>query len=373
MPAVSRRVPRCLRLAAWASTLIVTAIPAAAFAQTTAPASRWTIEIHGGAASNSESSGGATGAAFPVGTPFTTSAGTPSRIHTSWYFGDGAKLLDQVLAQFGTINGTTFTRIVPLDPVVMAAATRRNSGATFGLRLSRRLSPRLVLELSAERSQGSQSFGDSATKALETTRGSFQAAFEGLLATAPVTNLSVASTLSIREGASSQTRLSAAARWTMVSGARTSVYATAGGGLVMNGGGDLQAVLNGSYAFRVYGAFPMSETDRAVVSVSSPDNAAFGLLGGGITYDLSARVGLRTDVRVALSPNSGVTSVIGSPSVGTLTPPFVLPSLTNPGIQFSSTTGVPSSLSGPSATHTTFTGSGLNRQVSFTVGIFRRF
>lgn len=373
MSPVSRRARRCLRLAAWASALIVTGIPAVAFAQTPAPASRWTIEVYGGAASNAESSGGTTGAAFPAGTPFTTAAGTPSRIHTSWYFGDGTKLLDQVLTQFATLNGTTFTRIVPLDSAVMAAATRRNSGAAFGLRVSRHLSARLALELSAQRSQGSLDFSGSATNALETTRDSFQAAFQGLLATAPVTNLSVASTLSVRQGSSSQTRVTAAARWTVVSGARTSVYATAGGGLVRNGGSDLQAVFNGSYAFRLFGAFPMSETDRAVVTVASPSNALVGLVGGGITYDLSSRVGLRADVRVSLSPNSDITTVSGSPSVGTLTPAGILPSVTTPGIQFSSTAGVSSSLSGASATHTTFSASGMNRQVSFTVGIFRRF
>ena len=370
-----RTVPSKLRVGiACAAALIGAAIPGAAYAQAAGGSgSRWTLEVYGGASSSAESTSGSAGAAFPAGTPFTTTAGTPSRIHTSWYFGDGTKLLDQVLAQFGAINGTTFTRIVPLDPVLMAAATRRSTGATFGLRVSRHLTSRLAVEANVERSQGSQVFSGAAHSALESSRDSFKAAFEGLLATAPVTALSVASTMTVREGSASQTRLTAAARWTLVSGTRASAYATVGGGVLMNGGDDLQAVFNGSYSFRLFGAFPMSETDRAVITVTGPSSAVLGLVGGGITYDFSSRLGLRADVRVSLSPNSDVTTVSGSPSVGTLTPAGVLPSATTPGIQFSSTTGVPSSLSGAAATYTTFSGSGMNRHVSFTVGIFRRF
>lgn len=357
-----------------AAILILAATPGAAHAQATAGSgSRWTLEVYGGASSSAESTSGSAGAAFPAGTPFTTAGSVPSRIHTSWYFGDGTTLMNQALAQFEVIQGTTFTRIIPLDAAVFASATRRKSGATFGLRVSRILSSRLALEASVERNQGSQEFTGSATKALEATRDSFQAAFQDLLATAPVTALNVSSTLTARESGSGQTRVAAAARWTVVSGSRTSAYATAGAGVVMNGSRDVQAVLTGTYLFRLYGAFPMSETDRAVVTVSSPSNAAIGLLGGGVTYDLSARVGLRADVRVSLSSNSSVTTVSGSPSVATQTPVNVLPSLTSPGIQFSSTPGVPSSLSGAATTYTTFTGSGMNRHVSFTMGIFRRF
>jgi len=374
MPTVCRTASRRLPLALCAGALILAALPEPSYAQSTSrSASRWSIEIYGGAASATEASEGTAGPAFPAGTPFTTASGAPSRIHSSWYFGDGAKLLDQVLGQFAIINGTTFSRLVPLDTAITSASTRRNSGTTFGLRVSRHLTPRLTLEANVERSQGSQVFSDAAHTAFETTRDSFQAAFEGLLATAPITAPSVASTMTVREGSASQIRVAAAARWTLISGARASAYATVGGGVLMNGGSDLEAVFNGSYSFRLFGAFPMSETDRTVVTVTGPSSAVLGLVGGGITYDFSPRLGLRAGVRVSLSPNSDVTTVSGSPSVGALTPAAVLPSVTSPAIQFSSTTGVPSSLSGTSTTHTTFTGSGLNRQVSFTVGIFRRF
>jgi hypothetical protein len=370
MPRVCRRLPLTLCL----GTLVFAALPESSSAQSTSqPASRWSIEFYAGTASSSEATTGTAGPAFPVGTPFTTTSGGASRVHSSWLFGDGATLLNQVLGQFAIINGTTFSRLVPLDTAVTSSSTRRRGGATFGLRLSRHLSPRLTLDANVERSQGSLVLSDSAETAFAATRDSFKAAFEGLLATAPITALSVASTMTVNEGSAAQTRAGAAVRWTLVSGSRASVYATAGGGVLLHGGRDFQAVFNGSHSFRLFGAFPMSETDRVVVSVKKPSSAVLGLVGGGVTYDFSSRLGLRVDVQLSVSPNSDVTTVSGSPNVGTLTPTGVLPSVTSPGLQFSSTPGVPSSLSGAATTYTTFTGSGLNRQVSFTVGIVRRF
>jgi hypothetical protein len=354
--------------------LMFAALPDVSYAQSASqPAGRWSVELYAGAASSADASAGTAGPAFPAGTPFTTTSGGASRIHSSWYFGDGATLLNQVLGQFAIINGTPFSRLVPLDAALTASSTGRTGGPTFGLRLSRHLSPRLTLDANVERSQGSLVLSDAARTAFESTRDSFKAAFEGLLATAPITALSVSSTMTVNEGSGSRTRVAAAARWTLVSGTRASAYATVGGGVIMHGGQDFQAIFNGSHSFRLFGAFPMSETDRVVVSVKKPSSAMLGLVGGGVTYDFSARLGLRVDVQVSLSPNSDVTTVSGSPNVGTLTPAAVLPSVTSPGIQFSSTPGVPSSLSGASTTYTTFTGSGLNRHVSFTVGLVRRF
>jgi hypothetical protein len=278
-------------------------------------------------------------------------------------------MLNQVIAQFGSTLG----RIVPLDATLRSSSTKRNGGTTFGLRVSRSLSPRLAVEFSAERSKAPSVFSDAATAAFETSRASFAAAFQGLLATAPLTNLAVASTMTTRGGDGARTTVTGAARWTVMSSSRTSAYVVAGGGLMTSSKDPLEAIFNGSYAFRVYGAFPMSETDRAIVSVSSPSSAVLGLLGGGVTYDFSARSGLRADVRITLSPNSDEVSIVGSPTIGAVAPAFVLPSLTTPAIQFSSTTGIPSSLGATVPAHTTFSGSGMNRQVSFTVGIFRRF
>jgi len=374
MSVTLQTVRQRLGFAAGAAVIITLALPAAALAQAPAgSASRWTVEVYGGAASNKDSSNGSAGAAFPAGAPFTTAANTPSRLQPSWYFGDGSTMLNQVIAAFSTLTGTTLDRIVPVDAAITTSATGRKSGGTFGLRVGRSLSAKLAVEFSAERNTGGQAFTDEALASLETTRASFRNAFQDLLETAPVTALSVSSTLATRGGSSSQTRLVGAVRYSLVSGGRTSAYVLAGGGMVMNGTNELQAILTGGYSFRMYGAFPLTELDRAVITVTSPSSSALGLVGGGVTYDFSSNVGLRVDVRLALSPNGDEVSITGAPSVTAGVPPNVLPAVTTPAVQFSTIPGVPSSLGATVPAHTTFIGSGMNRQVSFTVGIFRRF
>jgi len=346
-------------------------LPASALAQ--AQPGKWTIEIYGGGSSSSASKGGTPIATFAPGNIFTTESGQPSRAVSSWYFGDGSTLLNQVLTQFSTISGSTLTRIVPLDAALRANGASRGSGGAIGLRIGRALSSRIALELNVERSMASLELSGAMKSALEESSASFKGAFEDLLATAPVTNITVSSTLSMPDASNSQTRVAGALKWTAVSSRKLEAYLTGGGGVIMNSGSEPEAILNGIYTFRLFGAFQMNETDRVVVSVSQPKNSAMGLVGGGVTYNLSARTGLRADVRLLLSSSKEVTTLSASPNVLSQTPTGVLPSVTNPAIQFSTQAGLRSSLSGPTTELTAFTGSGRNQQVSFTIGIFRRF
>ncbi len=376
MPTISRYARRPVVLVMCAGIMTVLLLPRTVEAQ--APAAtghvgRWTLEVYGGGSASNDSTSGTALSGFPAGTPFTTQAGFPSRAHASWFFGDGAALLNGVLTRFAQIAGRTFTPIVPLDAALMTSGTRRGSGAAFGARVGRTLSPRLAVEASLERSQGRLVLSDTMAAALTRTSDSFMEAFQDLLDTAPVSNLNVASTWTVPDGSSGQTRLSGALTWTLATLDRLSAYATAGGGVVMSSGDALEARLNGSYSFRLFGSIPMSESDRTLVTVRQPARAAMGLFGGGVTYAVSAHVGLRVDVRVSLSANKTVTTVGGSPAVAVSAPTGVLPSLTSPGIQFSTQSGIRSSLSGDATTLTTFTGSGWNRHVGVTAGIFRRF
>ncbi len=79
-----RTVPSNLRVGlACAAALIGAAIPGAAYAQAAGGSgSRWTLEVYGGASSSAESTSGSAGAAFPAGTPFTTTAATRTQIHS---------------------------------------------------------------------------------------------------------------------------------------------------------------------------------------------------------------------------------------------------------------------------------------------------
>jgi hypothetical protein len=354
-------------------TLAAAALPTAALAQTTAPPSKWTIEAYGGSTSASDSTSGTAGAAFPVGVPFTTAAGFPSRAQMSWYFGDGSKMLNDLLTRFEIDQNVPFSRIVPLDAAVQVNGVRRQSGAAFGVRLTRTLSSKAGLEFSVERSLGSLGFTEEMLTALEATRASFEAAFEQFLGSAPATNVNVDSLLTLPDAKSAQTKIAASARWSLVSGKKAGAYATLGAGVVMNGGSGVQAVLNGGYNFRSFGTAPMSESDRVVVRAQSSGTALMGLVGGGITYAFSSRSGLSADLRLALSPNNTVTTVGASAGRVAGSPAAVLETTQLPVIQFSNQPAFRTTLSGDPGTLTTFTGSGLNRQVSFTLGLFRRF
>src|SRR5688572_3578875 len=75
-----------------AGLLVLQAAPASA-----QNAPKWEIEFHaGGLVTNNPTDG--TTALPPAGAAFTTAGARPSRRVSSWYFGDGAALLNEVLA-----------------------------------------------------------------------------------------------------------------------------------------------------------------------------------------------------------------------------------------------------------------------------------
>ena len=290
----------------------------------------------------------------------------------SWFFGDGTKLFNEVAAQLSTLTGTTLRRITPLDTALTQASTNENGHATFGVRLHRSLGRRLGLELGAERSPTSVELTGALQDALAVSRDTFKSAFESLLATTSSTNVSVTTTLTIPERSSARNQLTAALTWQVADGQRASAYVVGGGGVEMNTGEAPEASLTGAYSFRVLGVFPMAETDRLTLSVARKKQAVVGVIGGGAMWKVSGRTSLRADVRVALAQSAPSTTLSLSPSVTSQSPTGTLPSITTPSIQFSSVPGVTSSLGG-STTLTTFTGSGLSRHVTITLGLVRRF
>ena len=122
--------------------------------------------------------------------------------------------------------------------------------------------------------------------------------------------------------------------------------------------------------------FPISETDTVTVKVSSRENVPVGVLGGGFKYSVSARQGVRVDVRVHLSDNPVEVLVDANPSVATATPIFAISTGRTPSIQFSNNAspGSRSSLSGPAVSNLkTFEGSGVQTQIKVAVGYYFRF
>src|SRR5207244_8521466 len=115
--------------------------------------------------------------AFPPGESFVALNGRSSRYASTWFFGDGAALINQIAAGFtGTIVGS---RLTPLDPVLTASSVERRRSAAIGFRVNRRIARRLRAELGLDSAAGSLELSESALKGIEATRASFAPAWIG--------------------------------------------------------------------------------------------------------------------------------------------------------------------------------------------------
>ena len=334
---------------------------------------KWTLEVHGGGALGSTPSGGTT-SDFPRGSTFTTELGFPSRANPSWYYGDGAVLFNEVNAQFASQFNQRFSTIVPLDPVLTSAALQRGGGFGFGARIGRRLSRRLGLEFSIDRAQGHVELTGGAAQGIEATRASFESAFRGLIGTIPQAGLNVTSTADLPDATDfTQTSFTAALVVSLTSGGRLGTYAVMGGGTVMNDVSDVNVRLRGSYQFRFVDTFPINETDVVDVRFIAREDSFIGVVGGGLTYDLGRRHGVRVDARAHIGKGGHSTAVSATPISVAATQRIALPSRTNPSLQFSTILGTPSSLSGSSSRLETFSGDSLDVRALVTVGFYWRF
>jgi hypothetical protein len=332
----------------------------------------WTIELHGGATFGTQPGSG-TSAAFPAGESFATETDTrrPSRLNPSWYFGDGAALFNQVQAQFASQLGHTYPRIAPLDGMLTSGALDRTAGPAFGVRITRRLAGRLGLEAAFARSTGNWSFTGPASSALDAARDTFEQGFRGLLDLQQ--NLQVTSTVDMAAGSVQQTVLTAALAITLSDTPRLQAHAVIGGGRIATGGDTPEARLRGAYQFRFLGTYPINEADSVTIRYRDEGGSTVGVVGGGATIGLAGGHGLRLDVRAHLRPSRIVTTVDARPTVVQGGAPIALPSNTTPSIQFSTLTGIPSSLGGRAGELTTFTSSGLETRIQATLGYIIRF
>ena len=361
---------------------IARAVSAPPRAPAVAPAgSKWELEAHLGGGFGNQPTGGTPIAAFPVGESFTTSGlARPSRYASTWYFGDGALLLNQIGTGFGgfLLSGTNVT---PLDPVLTTGSLERKPGVSVGGRLSRRFTRIVSGEFGVESTAQSVKMTDTALAGLEATRASFTPMWNALLATgiSLFLNPVVTSTSTLpKETDSRQTLVTGAATFELPVSGRVVPYATVGGGVLIRSGDLPTATLTGNYQFR-FGGFgsvggPFNATDVVEVHFAEKGSRPVGLFGGGVKYALSARQGLRADLRVHVSANSLDTLVNARPSSVTGTPAFSISSATTPALVFSNTSATRANLSGPAITDLkTFTGSGREIQTNFTVGYFVRF
>jgi hypothetical protein len=355
-------------LAAW-----VTAPDVAAYAQ--GSGKRWEVEAHTGGTFASSPAGGTPIAQFPVGTPISTGGPVAgSRAVSSWYFGDGTTLINQVNAGFNVAS-----RLTPLDSMLTRPAVRRTHGAGFGVRVGRALTPRVVAEFNLDYHLTTLQLNDETREAIEQARSSFISAWNALLLTGATTSRSIASTADIADGDNNQTSAIGAIKFRFKPEGRMTPYVTAGAGALFQDGDAPVVTLTGTYGFSFAGLFPINERDQVTVRVVPEDRVFLGIVGGGVEFDIPpgrGRHGVRADVRVHMSANTVDTLVNATPSITVQSPIFFVSTGIPPSIQFSNDprTGRASSLSGPPiADLRTFTASGTQTQVLIGVGYFWRF
>jgi len=361
-----RRASAILVVAAVAACL---AVAPSAWAQSSANQSRWEVEGYGGAALLFGSSDGSVTLPAP-GPPIATSSPIfPSRRVPSWFFGDGALLLNQVNQQFGVTS-----LIQPFDDALAGLADSGANGFVAGARLRRVLSTSLSLEFSFDLFPASAELSSDFLAAVDATRDSFVPAFQGLLATGPFTGVGVTAT-STSGGSSLEIATTGALVYHFGSSEGFRPYLTFGGGIITGTGGGASVTLEGNYRFDILGEVPIDETDRVTVRYESRTVPA-GLVGAGLRRDMSDRWGIRIDGRVLIGPNTTRILLDTDPLVATGSPADYVESFTAPSIQFSNnpSTGRESSLGGPSLQDfEVFVADGLQARVLITAGVFFRF
>jgi hypothetical protein len=349
--------------------LLPLATPSAANAQ-------WEAGCRGGAAfSNRVENGSA--ALPPAGAPFTTVTGQPSRRVVSWFFGDGAVLLNQVSGARGSPT------ITALDPVLNTAAVRRQNSGAFGCHISRQINPRYTAEFAVDHRRGRLRISDVALAGIEASRTSFVSAFSAPLppgpgGMAPVSTATATVTIDSRGG--EQVFATGVVHVNLRKTGRAIPYATVGGGLVIDRGNPPAVTLTGNYQLTSppgapnAGMLAHDETDTVTLRYPIARRAFVAVVGGGIRYALTPRWGVRLDVRTYLSRNAVTNRLDARASVPILPSAATRVLGTNPAVQFSAAAAAPPSLSGtPIEGFQTFTARGTHMQVQILPGFFLRF
>lgn len=283
-----------------------------------------------------------------AGAPIATSSPFfPSRRVPSWFFGDGAALLNSVNEQLGLS-----ARITPLDAVIATIGRGAQSGSGGGARLRIRTAPRVWMELGLDVSGSAEPVPNSLLTAVQETRGSFVQAMTSLFASGPFTGTNVTATASLPSAHWRDVTATLSANIDLEPIAGLRPFLTLGGGIVTRVGSQPEVTLEGRYRARILGAVPIDETDRVTVR-SQASTAPVLVLGGGLSRSFSEHISVRLDARLIAANRTIGASLDATPTVATGTPADFIESFTNPAVQFSNNaaTGRRSTLSGDALDH----------------------
>ena len=314
-----------------------------------APFSGWEIEAHTGGAWTSAPGNSIT--PLTPGPQFTTFNGFTSRQVRSWYFGDGASMLNTHMQSVALSQ-----RVTDLTPVLTTESTSSSGFSPFGVRASRTMSPRVGMEIGFDW-LGSRTFTTDARDGAAATQNSFKAVWDQRLQTGLV-NHSATSGLTMTDGGG-QMLLTGALSYNLRRSGRLMPYVVAGGGLWFSTGDSPELTLSGDYQFTSASGNVYHQTDTVRARFESGTSGVV-LAGLGVKYELNSRSGVRVDYRfhAGSDPSTvelnwdprtivsgGATFVFaGTPAVQVTNSPNVQPSLsltqTTPDVQVASSDGM---------------------------------
>lgn len=336
--------------------------------------SAWRVTFRAGGGLVSHPASGTSGLPAP-GLPVNLGTGLWTEQVPSWYFGNGASILNTALQTFHVAQHP----MVPLDTMLTTADIGRRNGAAFGTTISRQVGSRYRVEFSIDGAQVAPTFTASALSAIEASRASFISSWTGLLTQAGLNGLSVTSTSAIANGGTLEVLATGAVDVILHSTARSTWFATLGAGVEYDPGSAPSTTLVGHSVFNVGSAnVPFDQTDTVVIQAVR-DRRAIGILGGGWSRDLTRRWGITADVRVALG-GTGVSTVLNASPAQVLQPErnrqliLIFPGA--PAVIFNNSgfQSFPSTLSSlPLSSFTTFRGTGLQMRTELTGGVYLRF
>lgn len=350
-------------------------LPIAAAAQTPAkpkPAKQptgpqWEVSFNGGFATGSATPGGVSSIP-PAGETFTMADGlTPTRAVSSWYFGDGASLLNQVLQFRGVTN-----RLQSLHLPDWPAASRQ-SGLQVGARIARHVKGGVWLEGGVDVGLDPLGFDNEVRDRVENTRADFETAFKALAASAPA--IIAASTVT------STADFNPSGRRLIVSGViqyrgdgpKMRPYLLAGVGAATASGDPATVTLTGTYRFTPPGQAAIEETDTMRLGYEASGSVVW-IVGGGVMRDLSKSSAYRVEVRFLSSTTKLSGLLDAEPSRLTASPGgAVVLNGTTPGLQFSSSTIRPTLSGAAIRGFDAFTGEGRAFQWVVSAAYVRRF
>ncbi len=374
-PPGTRAAPGWRLPAVWLLAGVVAVHASAASAAAQAVGDRkWEVEVSGGGEFSIRP---VDGAALPIepGEPFTTVAGEPSRRVRSWFFGDGAALLNEAVEGFR--DQIDVPPIDPLDEVLGTGLLGPHAtGGVTSLRVTRVLNRRFAVEFSGSYSTYPRvGLVDTASAGIRQSRESFEPTWAPLMLVGPFDRSTVGSaTATWREGRLREAAVTGVLQVTFPTAGREAPYVSVGAGYVDVSGVLPSSEVVGTYRFRVHREHLFEQVDAVTLRSSSSGGAVVGVLGGGVKAYLSDRWGLRLDVRALIGPSTTYLEVDTDPRVHADDGFDAVASRTAPSIQFGNeAAGVPSTLGLPAQGLRTWSASGLLVRARVSLGVFWRF